>query len=207
MAADVDTAGREVEDTVETHLSEQVDAGHDEANDGVHEGSSSATAKPATSRKRTAIALGLALLVLVSSAAGWLGYGAYRTHQANTQRSLYVQVARQGALNLTTIDWQHVDSDIQRIRDSATGSFYDDFTQRQQPFGEMVKKVKSRSVGTITESALEAESGEGAQVLVAVHINTSNEGESPQPPRDWRIRIAVTKVDDGAKVSNVEFVP
>src|SRR5882757_1932661 len=32
--------------------------------------------------------------------------------------------------DLTTIDWQEADSDIQRILDGATGRFHDDFAQR-----------------------------------------------------------------------------
>jgi Mce-associated membrane protein len=40
-----------------------------------------------------------------------------------------------------------------------------------------------------------------------VTVKTSNAGAPEQAPRAWRMRISVQKVDDGAKVSNVEFVP
>ena len=49
---------------------------------------------------------------------------------ATTQRSHFLQVARQGALNLTTIDWQKAEGDVQRILDGATGQFHDDFAKR-----------------------------------------------------------------------------
>jgi len=146
-------------------------------------------------------------VVVLAGLTGWLGFRAYQTYQADQQRKLFLQVGRQGALNLTTIDWQQADADVKRILDSATGTFYDDFQQRAQPFVEVVKQAQSKSVGTVSEAGLESESDNGAQVLVAVTVNTSNAGAPDQAPRAWRMRISVQKVGDEAKVSNVEFVP
>ena len=66
-----------------------------------------------------------------------------------------MQVGRQGAINLTTLDYEHIDADVQRILDSATGTFDDDFQRRAPSFIDVVKQVKSKSVGTVTEAALE----------------------------------------------------
>ena len=161
-------------------------------------------AKPRMSHLRIA---GLALVVVLAGLTGWLGFRAYQSHQADEQRKLFLQVGRQGALNLTTIDWQQADADVQRVLDSATGTFYDDFQKRAQPFVEVVKQAQSKSVGTIAEAGLESESDNDAQVLVAVTVKTSNAGAPEQAPRAWRMRISVQKVGDEAKVSNVEFVP
>jgi len=167
-----------------------------------------AGAKQPRSGVRLATAVGLITLVALLALVGWFGFRAYQSHQANEQRRLLLQVGRQGALNLTTIDWQHADADVQRIQDSATGAFYDDFSKRSKPFIEVVKKAQAKSVGTITEAGLESESGDEAQVLVAVSVKTSNLGAAEQEPRFWRMRITVHKVnDDGAKISNVAFVP
>lgn len=87
------------------------------------------------------------------------------------------------------------------------GEFYDDFAKRSAPFIKVVKEAKSTSTGSITEAGLESESGDSAQVLVAVAVKTSNVGAPAQEPREWRMRIAVQKVGDVMKVSNVEFVP
>jgi Mce-associated membrane protein len=165
-----------------------------------------ATAKKPMSPVRLATVSGVVIVVALTALAGWLGFREFQAHQAQQQRKLLVQVARQGALNLTTIDWQHADTDTQRILDSATGTFYDDFSKRSKPFIELVKKVQSKSVGTITEAGLESESGEEAQVLVAVSVNTSTVGGAEQEPRHWRMRITVHKDGDEAKVSNVAFV-
>ena len=164
-------------------------------------------AKPPMSHVRLATIAGLVLVLALGGLTGWLGFRAYESRKAAEQRNLYLQVGRQGALNLTTIDHQHADADVQRILDSATGTFYDDFQRRAQPFVDVVKQAQSKSVGTISEAGLESESGDEAQVLVAVTVKTSNAGAPEQEPRAWRMRIIVQKVGEEAKVSNVEFVP
>lgn len=164
-------------------------------------------AKRRMSPVRLAMLVGLVAVVALSGVVGWLGFQTYQLREEQEQRELFLRVGRQGAVNLTTIDWQNVDHDIQRILDSATGPFYDDFSKRSQPFIDVVKKVQSKSVGTVTEAGLESVSANEARVLVAVSVKTSNLGAEDQPPRAWRMRIDVQKVDDGAKVSNVLFVP
>jgi Mce-associated membrane protein len=166
-----------------------------------------APAKPRMSHVRLATIAGLVAVVALAALSGWLGYRTYQSHQAEEQRNLFLQVGRQGALNLTSIDWEKADADVQRILAGATGTFYDEFEQRAKPFVEVVKQAQSKSVGTISEAGLESESGDGAQVLVAVTVNTSNAGAPEQQPRAWRMRISVQKVGDEAKVSKVEFVP
>jgi Mce-associated membrane protein len=158
------------------------------------------------SAARRAIVFGAAAVVALATLAGWLGFRAYQAHQSLSERSQFLQAARQGATNLTTIDWQQADRDVQRILDGATGQFYDDFAKRSQPFIDVVKKSQSTTVGTVTEAGLESQSADTAQVLVAVTVTTSNAG-APQPdPHGWRLRIAVQHVGDQTKVSNVEFV-
>jgi Mce-associated membrane protein len=163
-------------------------------------------AKPKRVR-RVAAVVGLVLVVGLSALVGWLVVRTHRATAVDERQSQIVQAARQGALNLTTIDWQRADADVQRILDSATGEFYDDFAKRSAPFIKVVKEAKSTSTGSITEAGLESESGDSAQVLVAVAVKTSNVGAPDQQPREWRMRLAVQKVGDVMKVSNVEFVP
>jgi len=156
---------------------------------------------------RLATVVVLIAILALGGVVGWLGFRTYQLREDQEQRELFLRVGRQGAVNLTTIDWQNVNHDIQRILDSATGPFYEDFSKRSQPFIDVVKKVQSKSAGTVTEAGLESVSRNEARVLVAVSVKTSNLGAEDQPPRAWRMRIDVQKVDDGAKISNVLFVP
>jgi Mce-associated membrane protein len=191
---------------VELDASDEADPDSADTDD-VTDYDEAASAKPRISHLRLATIVGLLLVVALAALTGWLGFRTYQSRQADEQRNLFLQVGRQGALNLTTIDWQQADANVQRILDSATGTFYDDFQKRAGPFVEVVKQAQSKSVGTIAEAGLESESDNGAQVLVAVTVKTSNAGAPEQSPRAWRMRISVQKVGDDAKVSNVEFVP
>jgi Mce-associated membrane protein len=205
-ATEPESAGSETAEAAETAAA--TDGDDDSVDyDEVAVDEEAAPAKPRMSHLRLATIVGLVLVVALAGLTGWLGFRTYQSHQADQERNLFLQVGRQGALNLTTIDWQQADANVQRILDSATGTFYDDFQKRAGPFVEVVKQAQSKSVGTIAEAGLESESDNGAQVLVAVQVKTSNAGAPEQAPRAWRMRISVQKVGDEAKVSNVEFVP
>ena len=85
------------------------------------------------SHVRLATIAGLVMVLALAGLAGWMGYRGYDAYKADEERKLFLQVGRQGALNLTTIDWQHAEADVQRVLDSSTGTFYDDFQSRAQP--------------------------------------------------------------------------
>jgi Mce-associated membrane protein len=158
------------------------------------------------SRAGSALAASALIVATLAGLAGWLGYRAYEKHEAQAQRDLFVQTARQGAVNLTTINYTEADADVQRILDLATGAFRDDFEQRSKPFIEVVKAAQSKSEGTVTDAGLESQRGGSAQVLVAVAVKSRTAG-GEEAPREWRMRIEVRSVGDDAKVSNVVFVP
>ena len=187
-------------------VSDDEDVLDDDSDDSL--GEDAAPAKHPMSHQRLATIVGLVLVVALAGLTGWLGFRAYESKQTEDRDKLFLQVGRQGALNLTTIDWQQAEGDVQRVLDSATGTFYDDFQQRSGPFVEVVKQAQSKSTGTIAEAGLEEVSGDEARVLVAVTVQTSNAGAPEQQPRAWRMRLTVQKTgEDEAKVSNVEFVP
>ena len=198
--ADNDVANEDATD-VEAEQENEADAKDDTEGD-----DEQAPAKARMSHVRLATILGLVTVVALAALCGWLGFRAYQSRTAADERNMFLQVGRQAALNLTTIDFEHADADVQRILDSATGTFYDDFQARAQPFKEVVKQAKSKSVGTIAEAGVESETEDGADVIVAVTVKTSNAGAAEQEPRAWRMRITVQKVGDEAKVANVRFV-
>ena len=206
--ADADTAvaGGDAEPSVDAEPG-VVDYDDEAGDDEVEVDEAPASPRTPMSHVKIALIAGLVGVVALAGLTGWLGFRAYESSQAEAERNLFLQVGRQGALNLTTIGHENAEADVQRILDSATGTFYDDFQQRAQPFVEVVQQAQSTSVGTISEAGLESVGDNEAQVLVAVTVKTSNAGAPEQEPRAWRMRILVEKVGDEAKVSNVEFVP
>jgi Mce-associated membrane protein len=164
-------------------------------------------AKSAKSNLTLMTAAGVVFVIVLGSLVGWLGFRFHQARQAEDRHDLFLQVGRQAAINLTTIDYSTADHDVQRILDSATGTFHDDFSQRSQPFIDTVTQAQSKSVGTVTEAGVESETADDAQVLVALNVKTSLAGNADQPPRGWRMRVILQRIGDQVKVSNVEFVP
>lgn len=155
---------------------------------------------------RRALAAGVSAVAALAALSGWLTYQAHQAYQTDQQRRVLLQVGRQAAVNLTTIDYTRVDADVARILDSATGAFRDEFEHRAQPFIEAVKKMQSKSEGRISEAALESVHGDEAQVLVAVQVKTALPGVPDQGAKGWRMRIDLRKTGANVKVSNVAFV-
>jgi len=146
----------------------------------------------------------IAVLIALTATMG------YRDHQIRARDDLgreMVDAAKQGVVDLTTIDHRNIDDDVRRILDSSTGEFRDDFAQRAQSFADAARKAQSTSVGTVTDAAVEAVDGKTGRVLVALTVMTSNRGVPETQPRAWRTRVTVVDTDDGVKVSKVEFVP
>jgi Mce-associated membrane protein len=201
LSADTSDAFEDVDD---------IDGVHDDAVEpdvGDADGDVALSPKKFISAPWRAMLLGLAVVVALTGLGGWFGLRVNHSHQAQVQRNLYLQVAKQGALNLTTIDWQHADADVHRILDGATGDFYDDFAKRSQPFIEVLKQAKAKTVGTISEAGLESETTDSGRALVILSVQTSNNGEAEQVPKEWRMRIDLQKIGDQVKVAKVGFVP
>lgn len=169
-------------------------------------GASSKVARPST-RLRSLLAGGAVIVLALAGLVGWLELRTTQTASERQQRELYLATGRQGALNLTTIRYDSVDADVQRILDSATGAFRDDFEKRAPQFKDVVLQTKSTTTGTITDAGLESVQGSQAQVLVAVSVKSSNLVAAQEEPRLWRMRIDLQRDGGRPKVSNVEFVP
>jgi Mce-associated membrane protein len=135
-----------------------------------------------------------------------LGYQAHQGRELDSQERLFLQAARQSALNLTTIGYTEVDADIQRVVDSSTGAFRNEFKAHAREFADAVRQAQSISEGSIVGAGVESIHGGTAQVLVATEVKSTLAGSPSQQPRHWRMRISVQTVDGGAKVSGVEFV-
>jgi len=74
---------------------------------------------------RLAVAVSLTAIVTLAGLVSWLSYRDYQSHQVQQQRQHFLNVGRQAALDLTTIDFNEVDADVSRILNSATGTFLD----------------------------------------------------------------------------------
>jgi Mce-associated membrane protein len=139
-------------------------------------------------------------------ASGWMLWH-HHTVLAERQRSAaYVAAARQGVVNLTSLDFNKAKEDVQRVLDSATGEFRDDFQRRADDFASVVKDSKAVTQGSVTASAVESMSKDSAVVLVLANERVTNSAGAKDDPRAFRFRVSVVRDGDQLKISKVEFV-
>lgn len=152
------------------------------------------------------VVIGLLIVASLSGVTAYLADRAYRAHQGQQQGSMFLQVARQGALNLASISYLHTDADVRRILDSSTGTFRDDFEKHSPAFVDVVNQAQSSSEGSITAAGVESEDAETARVLVAITVTTTTAKKAQTETHAWRVRVSLQKDGASAKISNVEFV-
>lgn len=164
--------------------------------------------KHAAHQRDNRVIVALVVGVLVVGALGalvaWLGQRELQLRRDDALHQMYLTAGKQVAVNLTTIDYRHVDDDIKRALDTSTGAYFDDFKQRSVAVVDSVKQQQSASVGTVTEAGVESANETTGVVLVAVKVHTEVGSGPPQRDRYWRVRLTMHKVGDSAKASKVE---
>lgn len=172
-------------------------------------------AKPARSRRRVplprwSVAWKAAVIALICAFVGASGFMVWHHHEA-TERDQrvanFIAGARQGVVNMFSMDFNRAKEDVQRVIDSSTGQFRDDFQQRAKDFTTVVEQSKVVTQGTVNAAAVQSIEGDSALVLVAASSRISNAAGAKDEPRNWRLKVTVT--DDGGqyKMSKLEFVP
>ncbi|MFD1811075.1 hypothetical protein [Rhodococcus gannanensis] len=119
----------------------------------------------------------------------------------------FVAAARQGVVTLTTLDSSQAEADVQRVLDSSTGAFRDDFENRASDFTDVIQKSSVATEGQVNAAAVESMSDDSAVVLVAATSTVTNSAGAEQEPRAWRLSVTVTRDRGQLKMSKVEFVP
>ena len=109
-------------------------------------------------------------------------------------------------INLTSLDFKKSKEDVQRIVDSATGEFKDQFQKTAEDFASVVKDTKAVAEGTVAASAVESTNKDSAVVLVLANERVTNSAGAKDEPRTFRFRVSVVRDGDQLKLSKVEFV-
>jgi Mce-associated membrane protein len=222
-AADADAGAAAIEEADEYYDEDDDDYYDDddyddEPDEGSDETSEVAGAESETSgaawRRRVPPVSTIAKLAAVAIIGGfaWLSVYMELQHRDATQRRQreadFVAAARQGVTYMTSLDFNKARADVQRLIDTTTGEFRDDFQQRADDFASVVAQAKSITEGTVNGAAIESVDGNSASVLVLAtsRITNSPPGKD-EPPKTWRLKVTVTEVGGHYKMSKVEYVP
>lgn len=169
------------------------------------------TPPPAT-RLDTRRLAGLVLTALLTAAllAG-TGYMLWQHQKNATQRQRaaeYVAAARQGVVNLMSIDYNTADDSVKRVLDGSTGRFRSNFADTAEDFVKALKDEKIITKATVNEAAVESMTDDTAVVMISA--TSRREGaqapKDQQQPRLWRVVLNLQREGDQIKMSGVEFV-
>ncbi|MGV0813374.1 hypothetical protein ABQF34_15535 [Mycolicibacterium boenickei] len=149
-----------------------------------------------------------AVLVIVgASACAGVLYGQHVQAMHRAERSeAFKEVAKQGVMALTSLDFAKAGDDVQRVLNNATGDFRTDFQKRSEDFRKIVEQAKVVSEGHIFATAIESMTDDTAVVLVAATSQITGPPEAKDAPRAWRLAVTVTRDADALKISKVDFV-
>lgn len=173
-----------------------------------------AVAEPVTEqagwRRRIPMIAAVAGVILIVCFTGASVYMALQHRDATKHQqreAAFVAGAKQGVLNMISLDFNKAKADVQRVIDSSTGQFKDDFQQRANDLIAVVTQSKAITEGTVNAAAIESMDQDSAVVLISATSQVTNSPPGKdEPPRIWRLRVTVAQVGGQYKMSKVEYV-
>jgi Mce-associated membrane protein len=157
------------------------------------------------------VAATLAIVVILAALSGSVYMILDHRHavQQRQRAAEFAAAARQGVVNLTSLDFNNAKQGVQRIGDDSTGTFKDDFLKMADDFTKVVEQSKVISQGTVAAAAVDLDTmtDNSAVVLVASTSEVTNAAGAKQDPRNYRLIVTITRDGDQLKMSKVQFVP
>lgn len=204
-------ADEDVADTTEADEAETEKEGvSDETPEGAEPESDSARSRRRLRMPSLSVAWKAAVILLICAfvaASGYMMWNRHEVTERNQRAANFVAGARQGVVNLTSMDFNKAKEDVQRVIDSSTGPFHDDFQARAKDFTTVVEQSKVVTQGTVNAAAVQTMNGDFAVVLVAATSHITNAAGAKDEPRNWRLKVTVKNDGGQYKMSNVEFIP
>lgn len=119
----------------------------------------------------------------------------------------FTAAARQVVVTLMSISADSAKDDVQRIIDSSTGQFRDDFRGAAAEFVKAAQTAKVSTKTTVQAACLESMTEDTAVVAVAASSTLSNTAGAPEQPRSWRLSVKLARDGGKIKMSSMEFIP
>lgn len=169
-------------------------------------------AEPAAVRQSPRRLVGVVVAAMTTAAllAG-TGYMLFNHHEKNRERQQiaeYAAAARQGVVNLMSIDYATADESVKRVIDGSTGRFRANFEETADEFVKALKDEKIVTKATVNDAAVESMTEDSAVVMISA--TSRREGQQApkdqQEPRLWRVVLTLQRDGDQIKMSGVEFV-
>ncbi len=155
-----------------------------------------------------AIAVAAAALA-VCGLVGFSAFMAWQQHGVNQERERhaeYAAVARQGVVNLMSLDFTNAEENVQRVIDSATGEFREEFEAQSEFLIESLEASKVITEVTVNSVAVESVAEESPVVLVAAESQATNAQDARKDPQRFRVAVTLSRDGDELKIARVDFL-
>jgi Mce-associated membrane protein len=150
-----------------------------------------------------------AAIVTIGALLGASGYIVWHHRDVLAQQrrtAEFSAAARQGVINLMTIDFNKAKEDVQRVIDDSTGKFKQDYQSTADDLVKALQQSKVVTKVTVNGVAVESMTDNSAVVLVAARSEATSAPDAAKRPAAWRVRLTLTRDGGQLKMSNVEFV-
>lgn len=158
---------------------------------------------------RRALAATLALLVVAGllGATGWMLWEHRKADAERHRTAEYAAAARQGVVNLMSMDYSHAQESVQRVIDDSIGKMKNNFQDTSQDLIKALQDSKMITKVTVNDAAVESMDDQTATVLIAAtsHREGPNAPKEDQQPRVWRVVVTMQRDGSQIKMSDVEF--
>jgi Mce-associated membrane protein len=161
---------------------------------------------------RKTIAVCAAIIVICVSLAltGYFGWKGHIASQKRQRVAEFASAARQDVMALMSLDFNKTKEDMQRISESATGSFKERFPVVALQLTNGLQRSKVVTTVTVNDVAVESMTDNSAVVLVAATTQAKSP-EDPQPDdkpqvQTWHIVLTLLRDKGQPKMSKVEFI-
>lgn len=152
-----------------------------------------------------AVTLAAALLCALLAASGYMFQQHLTATRDHDNVAQYSAVARQGVVNLMAINYNSAQADVQRVLDSTTGPFRQQFEDTSKDLVKALQDAKVVTEVTVTGVAVESMTADSAVVLVAATSQRGDTDPQNRDPRTWRAVVTVTRDSGQLKISQIDF--
>lgn len=123
------------------------------------------------------------------------------------RRDAAERLAEQQALSLLGISGDNVADRIEELLTHSTGDFRKQLQGIRNSFGEIVREGEVSSTGEVDLAGVVSSTQDKSRIILALSSTVTNSQTKEPEPRNYRISVDLTWVEDEWLVSGMEFAP
>jgi Mce-associated membrane protein len=152
------------------------------------------------------IALGVLLSLCLLSATGYINWRHRQAADERIRTAEFTAAARQGVLDLMSLDYDEAERDVKRMIDGSTGQLRQQFSDTAQDLVKSLQGAKAVTTVTVNAVAVTSMNDDSGEVLVAATTEGHHAAQQqPQAPRTWRIMVSLLRDGGQLKISKIDF--